>query len=726
MLALGQILFGATFTIASSYALGRRLLRHRELPASIALAVGAALLAQIIFLLLLAGRVNAWTLGILGAAALALGYKDVRTKLPRPSWLWALFAPYAGLYLVHALTPEIQPDGYTYHLGLVSEWLRTGSLGRRVGFYEMLPQGLEMLFTMACAYGKHSAAKLIHFAFTVALIPLMIATAKRLGFPGTPAAAIFFFAPVVGVCGTAAYNDVALAFYILAVFYLLLEKPQPWMLLLSNTRKTELPSAAAVRMFLSSLGARTPPFALLAGALAGFCYAVKITGIIIAPAAAGFLLIRRQWRSAFLLSCGALFVIAPWMLRTAWMSGNPFAPLMNEWFPNPYFHITEEHGFTEWLRHYGAKPLELPLEVTVRGALTAGLTGPVFLLIPVGLVALRSRAGQLLWLAAVVCGIPWWANVGTRFLIPSMVFLALALVLAMPGRLAWVLVGAQAILCWPQVVEVYAAKYAWRLHGFPWEAALRVEDEQQYLRANLWEYRIAEMLQKHTKAGELVLDMASAPSAYVSATVVNPWQSAKGGRMVDAVALGSSPDYHMIHSHEFRWRAQPVSAIRVHWSSIQELQFFDRDKIVLPSRTWILQASPNPWEAPLAMDRNLASGWQRWDTRKENGIFEVRFQAPMQTTGVRVLSRDSEPGTAEVEDGSGWHRLLAPNRTPVIPSNLRPAAGRLIRREGFHYVLARIMEDGLGPISRDLVYSAGDWGLQRVDQVDGIHLLRVQ
>jgi len=79
----------------------------------------------------------------------------------------AVLAVFGVFYLVHAMAPEIQPDATTYHLGLVREWLRLGGFPARAGFYEMLPQGLEMLFTPAYAIGRHSAAKLVHFGFLV-------------------------------------------------------------------------------------------------------------------------------------------------------------------------------------------------------------------------------------------------------------------------------------------------------------------------------------------------------------------------------------------------------------------------------------------------------------------------------------------------------------------------------------------------------------------------------
>ena len=176
---------------------------------------------------------------------------------------------------------------------------------------------------------------------------------------------------------------------------------------------------------------------------------------------------------------------------------------------------------------------------------------------------------------------------------------------------------------------------------------------------------------------------------------------------MEAVRLAASSDRDTIHSSEFRWRTQEVSALRLHWSSIQEVQLLDRGKIIFPSREWTLHASPNIWEAPLAFDRNAASGWQTWNPSRPSGLLEVQFPAPRQTTAVRVLSKDKQPGSMDVLDANGWHSLLPPNRTNTVSLNLRPAAARLLRREGFGYVLAKISGEGYGPIGRDLVYRAG-------------------
>ena len=64
--------------------------------------------------------------------------------------------------------PEIQPDAVYYHLGLVASTPASATFPERIDFYDILPQGMEMLYLFAFAFGRHTAAKLVHFAFLIA------------------------------------------------------------------------------------------------------------------------------------------------------------------------------------------------------------------------------------------------------------------------------------------------------------------------------------------------------------------------------------------------------------------------------------------------------------------------------------------------------------------------------------------------------------------------------
>src|SRR5262249_57842515 len=111
--------------------------------------------------------------------------------------LLALFGCY---YFVQAMTPEIQSDAVAYHISLAAEWLRTGAFPDRVTFFDMVPLGMEMLFTVAFSIGRHSAAKLVHFGFLLATVPLLLRIGRRLRLPESAsmaAAGLYFCAPVV-------------------------------------------------------------------------------------------------------------------------------------------------------------------------------------------------------------------------------------------------------------------------------------------------------------------------------------------------------------------------------------------------------------------------------------------------------------------------------------------------------------------------------------------------
>src|SRR5262249_18768431 len=129
-------------------------------------------------------------------------------------------------YLAYALTPEVQSDAVTYHLSLATSAKRDGGFPSRIGFYEVLPQGIETLFAMAYRFGGEPAAKLVHLSFLFLTVPLAAVIAESLSLQaslGWMAGLMYAFSPVVGVSSTAAYNDAAITFYVLAVFALLLQ-----------------------------------------------------------------------------------------------------------------------------------------------------------------------------------------------------------------------------------------------------------------------------------------------------------------------------------------------------------------------------------------------------------------------------------------------------------------------------------------------------------------------
>ncbi|MBI3683885.1 MAG: glycosyltransferase family 39 protein, partial [Acidobacteria bacterium] len=635
---LGSIA-GAALVAAAAWSLGRWLLRRQELPAAVHFAVGAAVLSVCVFALLSMHQARPLVLLTLGVACLAPLVRH-RPSWPRCQWPpWWIALPgcvYAALYLVHALGPEIQADALSYHLELGVK----GGFPERISFYRMLPQGIETLFAFAYALGGEQAAKLLHLAFLAATLPLIASWRSGQGWAG---ALFYAITPVVGVSATAAYTDAAMVFYIVATVWLVV---QWW---------------------------RTGDTRLLwpIGLCAGFCYAIKFTGGLIAPLALVAVLWRRQYRGALALVASSVFVAAPWVARSAILTGNPFAPLMNRWFPNPHFYIDTERQLGEYLRSYGNVQWEsIGLELTLYGDALQGLLGPAWLLLPVALLSLRQRGGRLLLLASMLAGVPWFLNIGVRFLMPALPFLALALMTSVPRWAGVLLLLGHAVTSWPAVIAMYAPREAWALRpGWPQAAA---------------EQRIAAMVHQHTPANARILDLSNAPTAIIRRDLVNGWQSALGNRLVQAMQYGATPDRGLFLEWRSRFPESRLTAVRVRFASGQkETAGLQEVRLIRPSGeslppgvTWSLSAWPNVWDAPLAVDRNLVSAWRTWEPVRAGMFWEVEFPSPEPLAEVRVVAhRSSEKLRLELWGlETEWRALPLPQiPQPTAGLNLKPA-----------------------------------------------------
>jgi hypothetical protein len=593
---VGLIILGGLVPLAVAFSLGK--LCFRDAPDVVALALGAVIESLVVFGLLVAGIAQPPVFFALGAIGLLpLIWLRPHLRFPLPGGLPSVIvAVYGVLYLIHALAPEVQPDAITYHLGLVAEYARLGRFPDRVGFFEMLPQGMEMLFLFAFVIGKHSAAKLVHFGFLLATVPLFIELGRRLrlsDYISGAAAVLYFCAPVVGITGTSTYNDAALVFFTLATLLTLLLGDQ---------------------------------YLLPAGLLAGFCYAIKMNGLLVPMLAAGVVVVRYRRgatiRALLIVTAAALVPIAPWLIRNSIVAGNPIAPLGNAIFPTQYFHLTMERALSQSWRHYeGFSFRAAPWELAVDGRLQ-GIFGPVFLLLPVGLLALRRPIGRWIWLAAALLAIPWFSNAGARFLMQSLPFFALALAMSfdmLSRSLLWACLGIHAVACWPAVTAMYQRPESWRLQELPWRAALRIESEDHYLARTVWEYQFAGLVQQQTHPGETTLAMTGVPNAYTDRNIVDWWESALADRIRNTIEMTSIYAQAPFFDLRSQWPEEPLAGLRFRlkvqhpgeWD-LTEVRLFSGVDRVYNSPQWTLTSWPNPWEAPLAFDDNFASSWRTW------------------------------------------------------------------------------------------------------------------
>lgn len=497
----------ALFVLAACYAAGGLLRRRTQDSWPVSVVVGMAMLSTLFFVLLSLHQARPALFIIVGAATLLCYVLRAR---PRMHWdvphvplsmVLPLLA-YGVFYLPHVFTPEIGYDASGYHLGLAAEWLRSGGFPHRIAFYELLPQGMETLYAFALAvYSNSITPKLIHFACLVATVALLDALGRRLELPpyAAPAAAVIYVScPAVGLSATSAYTDVAFALVALAALFLTIENWEE-----------------------SSADAWVP-----VGMVAGFCYGVKIPGLLVPFAVAVTLLIRRRPRALAGMLGGAAITVLPWMARSYLLTGNPMAPLMNALFPNPWFPPetdAELRKVFQFLSADGTRSFNIPADLAFRGA-HLGLIGPMVLALPLGLLALARKTARMVPIAGCLLFVIYTQNLSARFLLPCFLLMILALMASVPRSAALISASCCAVVCWPPLVARYAARGT-VLEGWPIQVAVGYERETDYLRRKMPAYALAELVKLELPTGSQVFDCAGLPSYYSGAITLQHWQS---------------------------------------------------------------------------------------------------------------------------------------------------------------------------------------------------------
>jgi hypothetical protein len=614
------------------------------------------------------------------------------------------------------MAPEHSPDGMAYHLTVAARYYRLhGFVPWTDNMYANLSHGMELLFMFAYAFGRHSAAALVHWTFLIVLPLAMISYARRFGFtvPGVFAAILVFTSPVVGRDGTIAYNDVALAATIFGMFYLL----EVW--------RAE----------------RQQNLLVCAGLLAGFAFGIKYTGGVAILWAIGTVLVSaRRLRPALITAAAAAIMVYPWLARNYVYTGNPVAPFFNRVFPNPYFHVNFEKNYGEEMRSYGGVTgRELLTEPTVRGARTAGFTGPVFLLAPIALLALRYSAGRWLVAAAFVFWLPWTQNIGTRFLIPSLPFLALAIGLALANvRPAMaVLAVLHAFISWPAFTRFYTAEAAWQLdRKVPVRAALRLIPEDEFLHQAEPGYTHARLVEEMVPPNGRTFAFGSAVAeSYTSRDIVVGYNSGFGVKIREMLWAPLIPELSELRVQEFRFPARMAHRLRVvqtethnktTWS-VSELRVFSGDSELPRAPHWRLRADPNPWDVPRAFDN---TGITRWNSRTplEPGQYvEMNFGRAERIDRVIVIStRDQYEVRLSVEvaaDSGPWQHaggeiLELPNHVVRAP---RQSAIEELKREGITHLLVETGDFK----SDDYHLRAPSWGIEFLAQRGNARLYKL-
>lgn len=736
------ILFAALFTGATSLSIGLLVLQklnvrlQRQEALLTAYVAGSAGLSLIVFAMLALWIARPWCFAVVGILAIGacvwrrawrIGHKTNLPSLP-PVWKWLfrlLVLTYGAYTFIHALAPDFSPDGIAYHLGTVGRWFRAGGLQPyTTNMYANMPMGIEMLFLFAYSFGRHSAAALVHWQFYLVIPLLLLNVGKRFGQPvaGAVAGLLVFLSPVAAIDGSSSYIDMATAAVVVAMFSLLLSFE-------ANTDRRLL---------------------IPIGALGGFAYACKMVAFPALPLALIWVAWalrgdlrrapRRFWKPLATVVCtGALF-IAPWLIKDAVMVGNPFSPFLNRLFPNPYIRISFEEAYrAEHQNYYGSvtSPAEIPLEVTVRGRILQGLLGPVFLLAPLSLFALRWPLGRRALLASLVFLAAYPSNIGTRFLLPALPFVSLAMGLVLahwPGA-AMAVVLFHAFLSWPTVVREYADGYAWRLERFYWKEALRIEPEENFLENAAPNIQFAKLVEQKVPSEGRVLTYGGVAEAYTSRDILVVYQAGLNNLLGEILTTGFSGDTQGSQRRIFRFPAARLRRIRLVQTSsmewqwgVHELRILSGGNRELPrTQEWRLRAQPNPWEVQLAFDNCPITRWKTWQAARPGDFIEVDMGQPEEVASVVVeLAPDQANARmqieGEVEPGT-WKKLTAESELtpsqPIVNSRLRAIDD--LKRYGITH-LAIANPDF---IAGELYRNQKSWGITLIGEASGGRLYRL-
>lgn len=304
--------------------------------------IGAPVGSLLMFALCALKLAQPW---ILGGVCLAVGLSSIRAKpaveassgkLSRV--FYAALLLFGAFYLLCALAPETSADGTAYHLGVLRNYLREGGLVRvDTNFYWNLPQGAEMLYLPAYAWGPSNGAAVTHLLFLLAVAILL---AETVGL--WPALAVLT-APVFAKTAPSAYVDVVLTAAVVVCVWLAMR--DQW---------------------------------ALAGLLAGFAFSVKYSAFPAPLWLVGYAIFQRKWKGlAAATACGVL-AGAPWLVKNwLWLS-NPLAPFANGIFPNPHFDAVTMGVYADLFR-WKTSELDIPnalKQMIIGGQALQGFFGP--------------------------------------------------------------------------------------------------------------------------------------------------------------------------------------------------------------------------------------------------------------------------------------------------------------------------------------------------------------
>jgi len=327
-------------------------------------------------------------------------------------WNWLLL-PLGLVIVLGAMLPPLDFDVREYHMQVPREWHQQGKITfLHHNVYGNMPLGVEILAHPAMAvwpgeldwwWGSLVGKTLVGcFAILTALMLMSLGTRLHGRRAGLASAVLYLSIPWVGLVSMNGLVEGVLGFYLVAAF-------------------------AALLVWQPGEGRRWPVMiGLLAGAAAACKYPGMLWGVL--PALLGVLLLApRRAHGVLLFSLGVLVGCGGWYLKNLFLAGNPFYPLLDDWFAGSR---TAEQ-VSQWASAHQVPAFSLAdlLGKLVDFGGRESFQG--MLLIPCALVGLRGFRGNrgIRWatLFTAYFLVTWWLLTHhlPRFWVPVLPFVAL-------------------------------------------------------------------------------------------------------------------------------------------------------------------------------------------------------------------------------------------------------------------------------------------------------------
>ena len=442
---------------------------------------------------------------------------------------------------------------------------------------------------------------------------------------------------------------------------------------------------------------------------------------------------RKKPRALIPVTAAAAMIALPWLLKDWLWLGNPVSPFLNRLFRNPYIHVQFEEAYRAYFRHYELTSFRPWFwKITIGGDLGGGQLGPVFLLAPLALFALRSRTGRRVLLAALFFLIPYPQNIAARFLIPALPFAALAVALAVEfsqPALA-LLIGMAALLAWPAVIEKYQAPGGgWHIAQMQWKAALRIVPQDVFLRNHSAAWVAAQTLDYFVPRGKRVWSTTPVGEAYSFTDVMINYQSAEGELIEDFLTTAAFDNQAPTWNLRFTFPKRRLQHLRVSQTatspndiwSIGEVRIFDGPDQISQTPAWRLAATPFPWDIALAFDNNPVTRWRSWESIHPGMHVDVDFGAPVEIDRVELHSSHDQ-AKIEVQLDAGA-KIDRPDKLEDAPlGDLRKLAMQTVKVRGIDYLFI----DNSWRIAAGIRNDPGGWELEFIADRGGNRLYRIR